>query len=170
MFALMRNLYRYFRTKDERKLVLVREEGGAKCYSFIAGIVQLTRSSCRQYVAMNAQLFYVHHTAGAHRSRQRRENYASRSRPRGDSIKNDADVGFYEVRCEFVSCFGDCALFDQTDISLTHRENMESDHYKIDLYDLGGGKNIRKIWDRYYAEVHGCIFVVDAADSARMEA
>lgn len=47
---------------------------------------------------------------------------------------------------------------------------MESEHYKIDLYDLGGGKNIRKIWNRYYAEVHGCIFVVDAADTERMEA
>lgn len=47
---------------------------------------------------------------------------------------------------------------------------METDNYKIDLYDLGGGKNIRKIWGRYYAEVHGCIFVVDAVDSARMEA
>lgn len=48
-------------------------------------------------------------------------------------------------------------------------EKYETDNYKIDLYDLGGGKNIRKIWGRYYAEVHGCIFVVDAADEARLE-
>eukprot|EP00899_Mesostigma_viride_P012279 jgi/Mesvir1/21051/Mv16542-RA.1 len=39
--------------------------------------------------------------------------------------------------------------------------------YFIDLFDLGGGKNVRSMWDKYYAEVHGAIFVVDAADHAR---
>ena len=48
-------------------------------------------------------------------------------------------------------------------------EKVEQDNLKIDVYDLGGGKNIRKIWERYYAEVHGCIFVVDASDEARLE-
>jgi hypothetical protein len=39
---------------------------------------------------------------------------------------------------------------------------------KLDIYDLGGGKNIRKIWERYYAEVHGAVFCVDAADKERL--
>ena len=35
--------------------------------------------------------------------------------------------------------------------------------------DLGGGAKIRKIWDSYYAEVHGVVYVVDAADAERLE-
>jgi GTPase SAR1 family protein len=35
------------------------------------------------------------------------------------------------------------------------------------LYDLGGGRNIRRIWGVYAPEVHGVIYVVDSADTAR---
>jgi len=35
------------------------------------------------------------------------------------------------------------------------------------LMDVGGGPNIRGIWSDYYASVHGAVFVIDAADSAR---
>lgn len=31
------------------------------------------------------------------------------------------------------------------------------------LFDLGGGAKIRDIWSRYYSEIHGIIFVVDAS-------
>ena len=37
------------------------------------------------------------------------------------------------------------------------------------LFDVGGGKNIRSIWDSYYADVHGAIFVVDAAEADRFD-
>lgn len=37
----------------------------------------------------------------------------------------------------------------------------------LTLFDVGGGKNIRGIWDSYYADVHAAIFVVDASDSSR---
>ena len=37
----------------------------------------------------------------------------------------------------------------------------------LTLFDVGGGKNIRGIWDSYYADVHAAIFVVDSADSSR---
>ncbi|KAL1522407.1 hypothetical protein AB1Y20_017397 [Prymnesium parvum] len=37
----------------------------------------------------------------------------------------------------------------------------------LTLYDVGGGKQIRGIWDAYYADVHAAVFVVDAADSSR---
>lgn len=41
--------------------------------------------------------------------------------------------------------------------------------YKIELFDLGGGKNIRSVWKKYLAEVHGVVFIVDAADPQRFE-
>lgn len=39
---------------------------------------------------------------------------------------------------------------------------------RLTLYDLGGGATIRGVWPTYFADVHGVIYVVDAADSARM--
>ncbi|KAI8498472.1 ADP-ribosylation factor-like protein 13B [Branchiostoma belcheri] len=41
--------------------------------------------------------------------------------------------------------------------------------YDITTLDLGGGKNIRGIWPRYYAEAHGSVFVVDASDRDRFD-
>lgn len=35
----------------------------------------------------------------------------------------------------------------------------------IKLYDLGGGKKIRDIWDQYYHDVHGIVYVIDATES-----
>lgn len=40
--------------------------------------------------------------------------------------------------------------------------------YHVTIYDLGGSKSFRGIWPKYYHEVHGFIFVVDSADSARI--
>ncbi|GBN11418.1 ADP-ribosylation factor-like protein 13B [Araneus ventricosus] len=48
-------------------------------------------------------------------------------------------------------------------ISLKHGK------YGVTIYDLGGGPKIRGIWKKYYALVHGLIFVVDASDSQRLE-
>jgi ADP-ribosylation factor-like protein 13B len=39
---------------------------------------------------------------------------------------------------------------------------------KVTYFDLGGGAKIRGIWPRYFAEVYAAIFVVDAADGARL--
>ncbi|XP_075216549.1 ADP-ribosylation factor-like protein 13B [Lycorma delicatula] len=41
--------------------------------------------------------------------------------------------------------------------------------YTVIIYDLGGGPQIRDIWSRYFADVHGIIFVVDASDSDRLD-
>ena len=38
----------------------------------------------------------------------------------------------------------------------------------VELFDLGGGKNIRSIWDNYYADAHAVVYVVDAADKDRL--
>ncbi|GBG85371.1 hypothetical protein CBR_g40014 [Chara braunii] len=40
--------------------------------------------------------------------------------------------------------------------------------FDVTFYDLGGSANIRRIWEQYYAEVHGGVFVVDASDRSRL--
>lgn len=45
-------------------------------------------------------------------------------------------------------------------VSLKYNENVT-----VTLYDVGGGKKIRGIWNNYYHEVHGVIYVVDSACS-----
>lgn len=35
------------------------------------------------------------------------------------------------------------------------------------LWDLGGQPGLRSIWDKYYADSHGVIFVVDCTTPAR---
>ncbi|XP_035708919.1 uncharacterized protein LOC118436048 isoform X1 [Folsomia candida] len=38
----------------------------------------------------------------------------------------------------------------------------------INLYDLGGHPSIQELWDHYYADAHGVIFVVDVSDQASL--
>lgn len=38
---------------------------------------------------------------------------------------------------------------------------------KLILWDLGGQAELRTIWDKYYGEAHGVMFVVDSADTER---
>lgn len=40
--------------------------------------------------------------------------------------------------------------------------------WDVVFYDLGGGKRIRGVWPQYFADVHGVVFVVDAADAGRL--
>lgn len=40
---------------------------------------------------------------------------------------------------------------------------MLGDELKIRFYDLGGGEKIRNIWEQYYHDTHGYIYVVDSA-------
>lgn len=37
------------------------------------------------------------------------------------------------------------------------------------LWDLGGQAGLRSIWDKYYADTHGVIFVVDSTAESRLE-
>lgn len=39
----------------------------------------------------------------------------------------------------------------------------------ITVYDVGGGKKIRGIWVKYFADVHGLFYTVDASDTERMK-
>jgi ADP-ribosylation factor-like protein 13B len=49
------------------------------------------------------------------------------------------------------------------------QETFEYDDTKLKLYDLGGNANFRSVWERFFAEIWGFIFVVDAADPSRFE-
>jgi len=45
--------------------------------------------------------------------------------------------------------------------------HFQTDKHDICIFDLGGGKNFRGIWNHYYHDCHGYIYVVDSADAAR---
>ena len=40
---------------------------------------------------------------------------------------------------------------------------------KLICWDLGGQAALRAIWEKYYSEAHGLIYVVDAADTERID-
>eukprot|EP01138_Halocafeteria_seosinensis_P009459 gb/GECG01009667.1/.p1 GENE.gb/GECG01009667.1/~~gb/GECG01009667.1/.p1 ORF type:complete len:606 (+),score=120.59 gb/GECG01009667.1/:1-1818(+) len=44
---------------------------------------------------------------------------------------------------------------------------IERQGKRLCFYDLGGGARIRGVWTKYFHEVHGVIYVVDAADPFR---
>eukprot|EP01111_Echinosteliopsis_oligospora_P017720 TRINITY_DN7788_c0_g1_i2.p1 TRINITY_DN7788_c0_g1~~TRINITY_DN7788_c0_g1_i2.p1 ORF type:complete len:196 (+),score=38.20 TRINITY_DN7788_c0_g1_i2:125-712(+) len=44
---------------------------------------------------------------------------------------------------------------------------VEVRNAKLIFWDLGGQSELRTIWDKYYSEVQGIIFVLDSADSTR---
>lgn len=46
---------------------------------------------------------------------------------------------------------------------------MEVGRVKLIFWDLGGQTGLRGIWEKYFAEVHGLIYVIDAADDKRFE-
>lgn len=46
---------------------------------------------------------------------------------------------------------------------------MEVDNVNIKFWDLGGNEKLCSIWQNYYAESDGIIFVVDGLDWERME-
>ena len=46
---------------------------------------------------------------------------------------------------------------------------MDINNCRVIFWDLGGQARLRSIWDNYYAEAHGLMFVVDAADPTRFE-
>jgi ADP-ribosylation factor related protein 1 len=40
---------------------------------------------------------------------------------------------------------------------------------KLIFWDLGGQATLRTIWEKYYSEAHGLVYVVDAADAQRLD-
>lgn len=47
--------------------------------------------------------------------------------------------------------------------------NIEAQSVKITFWDLGGQGNLQLLWDKYYSECHGIIYVIDSSDIARMD-
>ena len=43
---------------------------------------------------------------------------------------------------------------------------FDSKHAKLRVMDLGGSIKMRKLWDRYYNDIHGIVFVVDISQHA----
>jgi ADP-ribosylation factor-like protein 13B len=44
-----------------------------------------------------------------------------------------------------------------------------SEETKVSIYDVGGGVKIRGIWEQYYADCHGVVYVFDSADGEKWE-
>lgn len=41
--------------------------------------------------------------------------------------------------------------------------------HQIIIWDLGGQLKMRSLWEKYYEEAHAIVFLVDSADTARLE-
>lgn len=39
---------------------------------------------------------------------------------------------------------------------------------KLNFWDLGGREELQSLWDKYYAESHAVIYVVDSSDRKRI--
>lgn len=39
----------------------------------------------------------------------------------------------------------------------------------LQFWDLGGQRDIRRIWEKYYDECHAVAYVIDASDKARLD-
>jgi ADP-ribosylation factor related protein 1 len=46
---------------------------------------------------------------------------------------------------------------------------LEAFRTQLVFWDLGGAASLRGIWDKYYGEAHGIMFVVDAAAPQRFD-
>ncbi|EDO39279.1 predicted protein [Nematostella vectensis] len=42
-------------------------------------------------------------------------------------------------------------------------------HVKLMFWDLGGQQELRTLWDKYFEECHGVIYVIDSTDSKRLD-
>lgn len=47
--------------------------------------------------------------------------------------------------------------------------DFKFEKYDVKLFDLGGGKRIRNIWEQYLFEIYGLIYVVDSSETERMD-
>ncbi|EFN69539.1 ADP-ribosylation factor-like protein 13B [Camponotus floridanus] len=46
--------------------------------------------------------------------------------------------------------------------------SLKHNSYSVKIYDLGGSSQIRALWPKYYNDIHGLIYVVDASDISRL--
>merc|ERR1711939_982473 len=70
------------------------------------------------------------------------------------------------------STFNDTPAVDPASIAPTIGQNIGRitlSSSVIQFWDLGGQRDIRSIWPKYYAECHAVCFVIDSTDKARLE-
>ena len=48
-------------------------------------------------------------------------------------------------------------------------ENVSYKNIEFQVWDIGGQDKLRALWNHYYENTHGIIFVVDSADSSRFD-
>lgn len=61
---------------------------------------------------------------------------------------------------------------DPTNTTPTQGFNIKSivsDGFKLNMWDIGGQKSIRSYWHNYFESTDGLIWVVDSADTKRLE-
>lgn len=46
---------------------------------------------------------------------------------------------------------------------------IDVDGIRLNFWDLGGQQELQSLWDKYYSECHGVIYVIDSNDRDRME-
>ncbi|XP_033097947.1 ADP-ribosylation factor-related protein 1-like isoform X2 [Anneissia japonica] len=46
---------------------------------------------------------------------------------------------------------------------------IDRGHVRLNFWDLGGQEELQALWDKYYAESHGVIYVIDSSDKSRIE-
>jgi ADP-ribosylation factor related protein 1 len=39
----------------------------------------------------------------------------------------------------------------------------------MNFWDLGGQEELQALWDKYYAECHGVVYVIDSSDPDRLQ-
>ncbi len=40
---------------------------------------------------------------------------------------------------------------------------------RLNFWDLGGQEELQSLWDKYYADCHGIIYIIDSADRESLE-
>lgn len=58
---------------------------------------------------------------------------------------------------------------DRNQFSFKQVESVQYKNIKFNVWDVGGQSKIRPLWKHYYKGVGGVIFVVDSADTDRLD-
>ena len=48
-------------------------------------------------------------------------------------------------------------------------KQLQKNNMELDIWDIGGQRALRPYWANYYNKVNGIVWVIDSADSRRME-
>lgn len=71
--------------------------------------------------------------------------------------------------CLLRSLAGDFNFDVVPTVGLGQESFKYNDEIKLTVYDLGGSSNFRSIWTKFFPEIWGFIYVIDAADPERFE-